>query len=64
MVNVGKYIVLNCIANQKYPYIREKGTENKLPKEIYKKIKLNAAPLFLHKLGKTVINSTDTILLI
>ena len=63
MVNVGKYIVLNCIANQKYPYIREKGTENKLPKEIYKKIKLNAAPLFLHKLGKTVINSTDTILL-
>lgn len=63
VMNILKYLVIAAIANSRYPYIRQKYDKEKIPRSIYTRFRRNSIPLFLHKFGKTIINSTDTIIL-
>ncbi len=55
-------LVLSIITTRRYPYLREKSN---LPvdNEIKAYIKSNLKPTFIYKLGASVINSTDNILI-
>ena len=55
-------IVASIIATKKYPYIREK-TKEPLPKNLFDDIKKKIKALFLHKVGSSIINGTDNIII-
>ncbi len=55
-------IMVSIKANKMYPYIKEKNIE-KLEKEEYDKIRKNVFAMLFHKVGATVVNSTDNILM-
>lgn len=65
IVNFVKYLSVDRIAVKEYPNIFKAGFSKKenVPIDIARRLKGNIFPMFLHKLGKTVITSTDTILL-
>ena len=56
-------ILLARIADRKYPYLREKIGDKAVEKEIRVKLLSNLKATFLYKLGATIINSTDNILI-
>ena len=55
-------ILVNIIANKKYPYINEKDVKE-LDKEIKDDIIKNIKALFFHKIAGFIVSSTDTILI-
>ena len=56
-------VLLTLIANKKYPYLKEKIDDKTVAKEIKVKLFSNLKATFLYKLGATIINSTDNILI-
>lgn len=56
-------VLLTFIANRKYPYLKEKIDDKTVEKEIRVKLLSNLKSTFLYKLGATIINSTDNILI-
>lgn len=56
-------VLLTFIANKKYPYLKEKSADKTVEKEIKVKLLSNLKATFLYKLGATIINSTDNILI-
>ena len=55
-------VLVNIIANKKYPYIKEKDVKE-LDKEIKDDIIKNIKALFFHKIAGFIVSSTDTILI-
>ncbi len=55
-------VLINLIANKRYPYINEKDVAE-LEKETKDSIIKNIKALFFHKIAGFVVNSTDTILI-
>ena len=55
-------VILTLIANRKYPYLKTQGAIP-VDKEIKKNIASNLKATFLYKMGATIINSTDNILI-
>ena len=55
-------ICISKKADKMYPYLKEK-VEVKLPKKDIEEIKKNTVALLYHKIGSSVINSTDNILI-
>lgn len=56
-------VLLTLIADRKYPYLKEKTADKAVEKEIKGKLLSNLKATFLYKLGATIINSTDNILI-
>lgn len=56
-------VLLTFIADRKYPYLAEKVDDKVVEKEIRVKLLSNLKATFLYKLGATIINSTDNILI-
>ncbi len=55
-------IVISRFANKLYPYVKETDVEE-LPKEIEKNITEKVKALFFHKVGSSIVFSTDNILI-
>lgn len=55
-------IVLSRIADKKYPYLKS-NTRIEVDKQISRNIQANFKATFLYKLGNTIMNSTDNILI-
>lgn len=55
-------VLVNIIANKKYPYINEKDVKE-LDKKIKDDIIKNIKALFFHKIAGFIVSSTDTILI-
>lgn len=55
-------ILINSIANYKYPYLKEKQVQH-LPSPILKDIKEKVSGAFCHKIGTFVVLGTDNILI-
>lgn len=56
-------VVLTKVADRKYPYLKASGGDAAVDREIRKEITSNLKATFLYKLGATIINSTDNILI-
>ena len=53
---------ISFYSNKKYPFLKEKNV-SKLDKNEFLEIKKNVGAIMLHKVGGTVVNSTDNLLL-
>ena len=62
VVTLGSNVTMTVIAKKKYPFIRQKP-ECTLVDDIKDDIKKNLKATFLYKIGNTVMNSTDNILI-
>ena len=62
ITNLGTNIVVSVIADKKFPYLKT-GTSLQLDKAQTKGMFKNVSSMMLHKVGNTVINSTDNILI-
>ena len=57
----GENVLISLIANQKYPYLREKAT---MPEpNVTSKIKKNILAMSMHKIGTVVVFGTDNIII-
>lgn len=57
----GENVLISLIANQKYPYLREKATM--LEPNVTSKIKKNILVMSMHKIGTVVVFGTDNIII-
>lgn len=55
-------IIINFIADQMYPFLKEKNSE-KLGKEVEKNIFTKVKALFFHKIGNVIVSGTDNIII-
>lgn len=55
-------IRITLIANRKYLYLKDKN-KDKIPKDIFDKIKKNTAAMVLHKIGTIIVFATDNLIL-
>lgn len=55
-------IRITLIANQKYPYLKEK-TKEKMPGDVFDSIKKNTMAMVFHKIGTIVVFATDNLIL-
>ena len=65
IVNLVKFFIVSRIATNRYPDVfrGDFRKDSRIPESISTRLKVNVIPMFFHKIGKTVISSTDTILL-
>ncbi len=64
VVNVSKSLVLNRIAERKYPILKRKAKHiQRLPEEDRKSITTNIKAMCFHKFGETAVSSSDSILM-
>ena len=62
LFTLGGNVTLSRIASKRYPYIR-KGSTEKVSKELKFEIVKNLKATLLYKVGNTIMNSTDNILI-
>lgn len=62
LFTLGSNVTLSCIAAKKYPYIKTVSSEQ-VEKELKYDIVKNLKATFLYKIGNTIMNSTDNILI-
>lgn len=62
LCTLGENICISIKANRMYPYLKDKSI-SKLSKEGREEISKNTFAMLCHKLGGTVVNSTDNILM-
>ena len=61
-ITVIEYLIISTIANSMYPYLKEKDAKP-LNKGIKRDIYNNTLSMVLTKMGSTIVNSTDNILI-
>ncbi|MCH1941238.1 lipopolysaccharide biosynthesis protein [Holdemania massiliensis] len=59
---IGENLCVSYKANQMYPYLKEKNIESLDQSDVHE-IKKNTIALLYHKIGSSVVNSTDNILI-
>lgn len=62
LTNLGTNVTISMIADKKFPYLRQ-GKDQQLDKQQTRGMFKNVSSMMLHKVGNTVINSTDNILI-
>lgn len=55
-------IMISVMADRRYPFLKEKGTEE-LPQNEISTIKKNSAAMIFQKLGTTIVNATDNLVI-
>ena len=64
IVNVVRYLAVYFVSTNLNKQIFTPKYKNEVvPKDISNRLKLNIGPMFLHKIGRVIISSTDTIIL-
>ncbi len=64
IVNLTKNLAVYGISTRNYNEVfSKKYKQEVVPKEISNRLKFNIGPMFLHKIGRVIISSTDTIIL-
>lgn len=62
VTNIGTNLVISIITDKKYPFLKSYKKDN-FTKDETKGLLKNVSSMMLHKVGNTVINSTDNILI-
>lgn len=62
LATITENLIISCIADRQYPYLKEKKIEE-IGSEELSEIKKNIFAMFFHKVGTIVISSTDNIVI-